>query len=766
MLLRQVKLMDERRYTENQCLNILDECILVLDQSGRITSANDFACSLFEAERSQIEGVIIKSLMNIDVTDPYINEWMQIRSGTVDYHTYEFVGLKGTRFLGNMKLLHTASEIESTFFCRISDAVLDTGNLCETFPKQKLINQIIKEKIGAVFIKNISGRYIFANEIFYNRCNNKIDSVVNLCDEDIFNVFDKTLFASTDIEVVESGFLKSYYHWNDEENSERIFYHTIKYPIFDLRGRTVGILGLSFDITNRRDVVEDLLRDSHKSVSINNSKRIGYVLHELICDTEGRPIDYIFLDMNRTYEELTGLKYQEVIGKRVLEIFPDTEKHWIEFFGNVAITGVGRSYENFSKELGKTYSVEAFQMDPGFFCVLVQDITIMKDTEQQLIALYEEANLVNRTKEQFLMNMSHEIRTPLNGINGVLELISNTRMDEDQKHYFSLLNSSFKSLSTILTEIIDYTHMTISMVQLVEESFNLKELMDEIANVFVTPAFQKGLDFQIKYKDCHAPLFLGDRIKLKQLLMNIIGNAIKFTMLGTVNIEISCNGNEHGLYSICIRVVDSGIGIDEKDKEMIFGLFNQKSEGIGKRFSGLGLGLAISNEICKSMGASITIESQLGKGTVVDLVIPLRKELTSDQSNRPVKESNLSEAPVLYRVLVVEDDQVSGMFLEMMLQNEGYHVMIAKDGREALEILGKEQVDIVLMDIDLPEIDGFEITRLFKNMKPEAIKIPVIAITGYVTDENRKRSYEVGMVDFVPKPIGKTDLVNLLTKWL
>lgn len=772
--------MDGKRYVNNQHLNILDECILVLDQSGMILSANDFACAMFEAGREQIEGVAVKSLMNIDVNDAYIEQWMEAKIGEVEYHTYEFVSLMGRRFLGNMKLIRTAPEMGASFFCRISDAVLDTGGMSEAFPKQAVIKRIIDERLGVVFVKNTSGRYIYANEVFYHRCSKGIDSVVNLSDDAIFSADDAALFTSTDNEVIASGKVSSYYHWNDDENPERIFYQTIKYPIFDLKDKTIGILGLSFDITQGRSFVDEVLQNPHKSISISisNSKRIGYVLHELLCDTDGRPIDYVFLDMNRTFEELTGLKYQEVVGKRVLEVLPDTEKQWIDFYGNVALSGVSRSFENYSKELGKTYSVEAFQTDPGFFCVLVQDITIMKDTEQQLIALYEEADVANRAKEHFLMNMSHEIRTPLNGINGILELLSNTKMDDGQKQYLEILNASFKSLSTVLTEIIDYTHMTRSMVQLVDESFDLKVLMDEISDLFAASAIQKGLNFEIKYMECHTPFFVGDRIKLKQLLSNIIGNAIKFTMFGSVQVEIGCNEDVNESDSVAIRITDTGIGMDENDKKMLFRLFNQKSEGFNKLFNGLGLGLAISSEICKTLGATIEIDSEIGKGTIVELSVPLRRELSSEHSSQSCSNGTSSSSTASrveriaadeqtpFRVLVVEDDPVSGMFLELMLQNEGYDVRIAMDGKEALKVLEGERIDIVLMDINLPGLDGFETTRILRSMKPETTKIPVIAITGYVTEDNRKRSNEVGMADFLPKPIGKTDLINSLTKWL
>jgi PAS domain S-box-containing protein len=387
-------------------------------------------------------------------------------------------------------------------------------------------------------------------------------------------------------------------------------------------------------------------------------------------------------------------------------------------------------------------------------------ISVLTDVTELALAR-QEAEASNRVKSEFLANMSHEIRTPLNGILGMLQLLSRTHLDEDQRDsVFTAIRSS-RRLAQLLNDILDLSRIEAGKLLPDATVFRFSDLRDSVRDLFAIPARAKGLALAFDIDEAIPAHVVGDEGRLRQILFNLVGNAVKFTCRGGISIDARREDGEEGMW-VVFSVRDTGVGIPRDRQEDIFEPFTQVDGSSVRPHGGVGLGLAIVKRLVDLLGGRISLESRPGRGTTVEVALPL-----AEGANGHVgQEEALTPETSSRRVLVVEDDRVNQLALTRMLGRLGHVPTVADNGRAALEILQREGFDCVLMDIQMPVMDGLEATRLIRSRVHPDIPadIPVIALTGHAMSGDRERFLAEGMTAYLSKPVDMDALARLIAE--
>ncbi len=382
--------------------------------------------------------------------------------------------------------------------------------------------------------------------------------------------------------------------------------------------------------------------------------------------------------------------------------------------------------------------------------------------EAQLIRAKQRAEEANRAKSVFLANMSHEIRTPINGVLGLLRLLPEADA-ETQRTYYRLIEESSSSLVQLIDDILDLSRIEADRLTLMPQAFSIPELLRHVSSFFAADVEQKGLSFSVEIEEGLPETIVTDRVRLQQVLTNLIGNAVKYTEEGGVAVRVF-RGPEGADSAVTIgfAVKDTGIGISEQNRERLFEFFEQVEEGYARRYGGAGVGLAVSKRLVEMMGGEITVESSPGDGSTftftLDAVMDRRSEARHED-----KQMTLELRGGL-RILLAEDNEINLLAMRVQLERGGHQVTVARDGLEALEHYKAETFDVALLDVQMPNMDGVEVVRRIREAEGTGTRLPVFAVTAYAMDEQKVRFMEAGFDEVIVKPVAPDALSGYLAR--
>ena len=394
-----------------------------------------------------------------------------------------------------------------------------------------------------------------------------------------------------------------------------------------------------------------------------------------------------------------------------------------------------------------------------------QDITARKQNEALLVEARHLAEAANRAKSAFLANMSYEIRTPMNAVLGLTQLVLDSELQPEQREMLDMVHASAKSLLGILNDILDYSKVESGRLELEQHPLNLRQLLQNFVSLFTNQLTGKNLTLKLHVAPDVPPLLIGDELRLSQVVGNLLSNAIKFTEKGgiDVHVEVAARGEAQVTLRFCVR--DTGIGLAREQLDRLFQAFSQADPSITRKYGGTGLGLTISHRLVSLMGGDLTVSSVPGQGTAFSFTVILGLPRDNEPSGAVTHASTANLRFDGISVLLVEDNFFNAQVAEKFLSRRGACVTLARDGQEGVDWVRRQRFDAVLMDLHMPKMDGFEATRQIRA-EFAGLEIPIIAMTAAVMPEDRLRCAEVGMSDFVAKPMDSEDLLRCLARWV
>lgn len=401
------------------------------------------------------------------------------------------------------------------------------------------------------------------------------------------------------------------------------------------------------------------------------------------------------------------------------------------------------------------------------------DITQAKEYQKRLRDEKRRAEESSRAKSDFLAHMSHEIRTPLTAISGIAEIFQQdlTSLDDKQRNLVQTLHSSTVTLKDLVNDILDFSRIESGELELEKETFSLESILDQIVAMMSVNALRRQLDFQFEGDSIRGKLFYGDPLRLRQVLINLVGNAVKFTPSGEVTLtaqEYIIDGDKF----LRLDIQDTGIGIAPEHQDMIFERFKQADTSVSRKYGGTGLGLPISRNLVELMGGTLTLESHEGKGSTFTVMLPWR-EAATEQKSPPVKSLNKARKQKTSkasraRVLLIEDYEGNIVVIGHLLQELGCAYDVARNGIEGLELWRKNTYDVLLMDVQMPEMDGFTATAEIRRLEKEKKlgHTPIIGMTAHALVGDKAKCIEAGMDAYLPKPIVEADLRHEILRYI
>ena len=546
----------------------------------------------------------------------------------------------------------------------------------------------------------------------------------------------------------------------------------------DRSGRVAGIRYASLDVTDRHHI------EAAASVTTTELNAVFQVFPDLCLRLAA---DGTVLDSRGGQEADPLLRPGTYAGKRLQDVLNNaTASRCLEVMSRLRNTGGTQSID--CAERGpngeRVYEIRLVPLAWDHCMAIIRNVTEAKATEARLTSYAQELEAKNqqletamttareamRLKSRFLANISHEIRTPLNGVFGMIDLLQSTMLTNEQREYMQTLRESAAALLPIINDILDLAKMEAGKLRLERNPFSLSALLSQVVSLYEKRAHSKGLQFSADLPPSMPQNVISDVNRLRQILCNLLDNAVKFTDHGAVALRLSVGKGAAEQIALRVSVSDTGIGIPADQRDRIFESFTQGDGSASRKYGGTGLGLAISKHLVELLGGEIGVEGEPGQGStfwftaaleVTDAAIEPSEARVAMDAPR-----GKSSAPRPARVLVAEDNELNKKLSLRLLGKLGIEADAVSDGREAVEAASKKSYDMILMDCQMPEMDGFEATAIIREKERNRRHTPICALTANAMDGDRDRCLAAGMDDYLCKPIGLDQLRNVVQRWI
>lgn len=703
-------------------------------------------------QNNEVQGVLAQYPVSFSFTQGQVSlvfviPTEGITSGIYSAYILFFLGivillvLTATFFVFSLKnSLKSKREIESNLY-----------EISTLFEQQNLL---LKELRGFVFFHDKSGKITKVSE--------EVTPLIGLSKEEFFHSFSGDSDFSV-YQLVKSEIQKAIAEGQEFVNLEvdlthAFFQRDIRLRIFeklfyDGTGKFLGGMGICTDITESYQAGQEIQ---------NSEIRLRNLIRSIpdtifIYDNHGKIVDQPIQG-----SELSDSPDRDFLATHILDITDEGQREEIwKTFQEARRTGKIHS-THFSLLTSKGsirhFEIRFFPLDEHQMMSISKDITGQKVWEKGLMDAMKAADQASQAKSQFLANMSHEIRTPMNGLLGIIDLLENTSLNPIQKQYLDIIKNSGNSLLNIIKDILDYSKIESGKIEILEETFDPATEIQTQIEIVSGLAKKKNIDLNLTTSSrISRVLIRADRIKINQVLLNLVGNAIKFTPEGgKVEVVLRVEDEGGGLYHLSYLVKDSGIGIKEEFIDRLTEPFFQVDSSSSRTFQGTGLGLAIAKKMIDLMGGKLTIKSTPGLGS--EFLVEVWVGALSGQADHPVKKElvwkEIKEKGMEYplRILLVEDNDLNLQLMRMMFEQLGFQFDVAKNGRESLEMIRQKLYDIVLMDVQMPVLNGIDATREIRK-DPLNKDLFIIGLSANVFEEDEKKAREAGMDDYLTKPI-------------
>lgn len=516
-------------------------------------------------------------------------------------------------------------------------------------------------------------------------------------------------------------------------------------------------------------------RQNDESINHTESMFRSYIeyspLGVLVTDQNG-----LCREANRAITRMLGYEAPEMIGKAIPDL---TDSAWHAILKQQLLSAV--SDESHPREIlfrrkdGSALwgSLQVVKLNDERCIIFCQDITTHKQAEQEMRQAKEAAEAANETKSSFLTNMSHELRTPLSGVVGVTELLRRTMLDATQREYVGIIRTSSELLLELINDLLTFARIEAGKLELHPQDFNLNYLINDALAMLRLQAAEKGLQFESCIEPGVPAHLIGDSTRLSQIIINLTSNAIKFTDSGSVRVNVRLLSENNNSATLRFSVSDTGIGIPSDRTDAIFAPFTQVDGSTSRKYGGTGLGLSICQQLAELMGSRISVRSVEGAGSTFCFEVELPKQTAAEQQaqsgNRENGEVAASDpGEKRGRVLLAEDHSTNRRVIKMMIASLGYQVDGVANGLLAVSALTSTEYDLVLMDCQMPEMDGYEATAMIRDLQSGVLNhnVPIVALTANALEEARQKCLEAGMNDFLTKPVLVQQLENILEIWI
>jgi len=666
-------------------------------------------------------------------------------------------------FLAKFSILKKSRNGQPHVLIQIHDITESKKAEVKLTESEERLRKLLQNSMDVITVLDENGNIIFDSFSIYTQFGYTQPltgtSIFNyLPSDDVQRVKDeikKGLLKTGFTEPMEFRFVSADGNWRDIEIIGNNLLHE---PLIK------GIVINSRDITERKKIEKSLIESEERYRKlVQNSSDITSIV-----STEG-----IITYVSPSFFRLFGYT-ESPVGNNIFEFVHPEDKQMamLEFQKGIENGGISDPIEfRFRMSDGdwKYFEIIGNNLldEPSIKGIILnaREISERKKVEEELIKTKNEAVQASKAKSEFLSNMSHEIRTPMNAIVSLTNLLLEKKFDKETTEYHLTISKSVNNLLVIINDILDFSKIEMGKVYLEKIDFNLHEKIKETYDFFKHKAENKNIELTLEISDEVPQMVNGDPYRLNQILVNLVGNAIKFTPRGSVKIRVKTSKSNNEFFPLVISVQDTGIGIPENKIDSIFESFTQANNDISRTFGGTGLGLAITKKLVQLQNGKIAVKSIPNIGTIFTIEIFYAKSQTPFIKQHQIPDTENKNLHGL-RILIVEDNKINQFVVKQIVNKWNTNITIVSNGREAIEMLTETDFDIVLMDLQMPEISGFDATQIIRSQNSSVNNktIPIIALTADAFIETKKKVLEAGMNDFVTKPIDQEELYSKIIK--